>query len=115
MAHGVEPVIQFCGRDHDEEDLLQKIEWAMGMGYRNFLLLTGDWLPDVDRGINQRSWFPMDSLQMIHAVNGKLAEFQRGGVVPYLGCAANPFSTPMEISVQRLHNKRRSAHDWSTA
>ena len=108
MAHGVEPVIQFCGRDHDEEDLLQKIEWAMGMGYRNFLLLTGDWLPDVDRGINQRSWFPMDSLQMIHAVNGKLAEFQRGGVVPYLGCAANPFSTPMEISVQRLHNKRHA-------
>ena len=49
----------------------------------------------------------MDSLQMIHAVNQKLAHYQQHlGIVPYIGCASNPFSTPMEISVQRLHNKR---------
>jgi methylenetetrahydrofolate reductase (NADPH) len=114
MDHGVEPVIQFCGRDQDEPELLEEMEKAMAMGYRNFLLLTGDWLPGVDREVNQQSWFPMDSLQMIHAVNQKLEDFQnRLGVGPYVGCASNPFSTPMEISVQRLHNKRHAGARFS--
>ena len=42
---------------HDEPDLLRQIELAMEMGYRNFLLLTGDWLPDVERGVSQQTWF----------------------------------------------------------
>ena len=114
MAHGVEPVIQFCGRDHHEPELLEEMEQAMEMGYRNFLLLTGDWLPDVDRSVNQQTWFPMDSLQMIHAVNRKLEDFQkRLGTVPFIGCASNPFSTPMEVSVQRLHNKRHAGARFS--
>jgi 5,10-methylenetetrahydrofolate reductase len=114
MAHGVESVIQFCGRDHEPAELLDELEQAMGMGYRNFLLLTGDWLPSVDRQVNQQTWFPMDSLQMIHVVNQQLQDFeQRLGIVPYLGCASNPFSTPMEVSLQRLHNKRRAGARFS--
>ncbi len=114
MAYGVEPVIQFCGRDQHEPELLEEMEEAMEMGYRNFLLLTGDWLPGVDREVNQQTWFPMDSLQMIHGVNQKLEDFQqRLGIVPYIGCASNPFSTPMEISVQRLHNKRYAGARFS--
>ena len=114
IAHGVEPVIQFCGRDHHEPELLVEMERAMEMGYRNFLLLTGDWLPDVDREVNQQNWFPMDSLQMIHAVNQRLEDYQkRLGMVPFIGCAANPFSTPMEISLQRLHNKRNAGARFS--
>jgi len=114
LDHGVEPVIQFCGRDQHEPELLDEIERAMAVGYRNFLLLTGDWLPDVDRDVDQSLWFPMDSLQMIHAVNGKLQDYQdRLGIVPYVGCASNPFSTPMAISVQRLHNKRHAGARFS--
>ena len=114
MAHGVEPVIQFCGRDQHEPELLVEMEKAMAKGYRNFLLLTGDWLPDVDREVNQQTWFPMDSLQMIHAVNQRLEDYQeRLGIVPFVGCASNPFSTPMEISVQRLHNKRYAGARFS--
>ena len=114
MAHGVEPVIQFCGRDQHEPELLEEMEKSMAMGYRNFLLLTGDWLPGVDRGVNQQTWFPMDSLQMIHAVNQRLEDYrQRLGMVPFIGCASNPFSTPMEISVQRLHNKRYAGARFS--
>ncbi len=114
MAHGVESVIQFCGRDHEPAELLAELEQAMDMGYRNFLLLTGDWLPAVDRQVNQQSWFPMDSLQMIHVVNQQLAEFgQRLGIVPYIGCASNPFSTPMDVSLQRLHNKRHAGARFS--
>jgi len=114
MAHGVEPIIQFCGRDQHEPELLEEIEKSMAMGYRNFLLLTGDWLPGVDREVNQQSWFPMDSLQMIHAVNQRLEDYQqRLGMVPFIGGASNPFSTPMEISVQRLHNKRYAGARFS--
>jgi 5,10-methylenetetrahydrofolate reductase len=109
LAHGVEPIIQFCGRDQGPDELLAEVERAIGMGYANFLLLTGDWLPSVDRGVNQKTWFPMDSVQMVHAVNAKLPDFQsRFGVVPLIGVASNPFSTPMEVSVQRLHNKRHA-------
>lgn len=106
LAHGVEPIIQFCGRDQDEAELLEGLQRAMDMGYRNFLLLTGDWLPGVNRVTDQSTWFPMDSLQMIHAINTRLDQYQAKGIVPFIGCASNPFSTPMEISVQRLHNKR---------
>jgi methylenetetrahydrofolate reductase (NADPH) len=107
MAHGVESIIQFCGRDHDREDYLREMEKAMEMGYSNFLNLTGDWLPDKARKIDQQTWFPMDSSQMIHFANQQLADWQeRLGVVPFLGCAANPFSVPMNISVDRLAFKR---------
>ena len=109
LAHNVEPIIQFCGRDQGTDELLAEIERAIGMGYSNFLLLTGDWLPQVKRGVRQESWFPMDSLQMVHAVNAALPDFaSRLGVVPLIGVASNPFSTPMDISVGRLHNKRHA-------
>lgn len=107
MAHGVESIIQFCGRDHDKQDFLREVEVAMEMGYRNFLLLTGDWLPDKERKVAQRTWFPMDSSQMIHFGNQQLQEWKtRLGTVPFFGCAANPFSTPMDVSVDRLAFKR---------
>ena len=105
--HGVEAVIQFCGRDHTESDFLRQVERALEMGYRNFLLLTGDWLPGSERRVDQKTWFPMDSSQMIHFANRALARWNdRFGAVAYLGCAANPFSTPMSVSVERLAFKR---------
>ncbi len=109
MAHGVESVIQFCGRDHEPDDFLAQMDRAVEMGYKNFLLLTGDWLPDAERAVNQQSWFPMDSSQMIHLANQRLQAFRdRFGIVPYLGVAANPFSTPMQICVDRLRLKREA-------
>lgn len=109
VAHGVEAIIQFCGRDHDQADFLRSVEDAIESGFRNFLLLTGDWLPQKSREVNQDTWFPMDSSQMIHFANQQLAEWHRRlGVVPFFGCAANPFSTPMNISVDRLAFKREA-------
>lgn len=109
MAHGVESIIQFCGRDHHKDEFLSEVENAMNMGYRNFLLLTGDWLPDKERKVAQKTWFPMDSSQMIHFANQQLEDWQqRLGVVPFIGCAANPFSTPMNVSVDRLAFKRHA-------
>lgn len=106
-AHGVESIIQFCGRDHHKDDFLAEMEKAMAMGYRNFLLLTGDWLPQTDRKVDQATWFPMDSSQMIHFANQELENWRdRLGIVPFFGCAANPFSTPMPVSVERLAFKR---------
>ncbi|GAB5534415.1 MAG: hypothetical protein Rubg2KO_06640 [Rubricoccaceae bacterium] len=109
LAHSVEPIIQFCGRDQGMDAFLDEMDRAIGMGYANFLLLTGDWLPQTERAIQQDTWFPMDSLQMVHAVTARLPEYRdRLGVVPLIGVASNPFSTPMEVSVQRLHNKRHA-------
>ncbi len=109
QAFGVESIIQFCGRDHEPADFLDQMCKAMEMGFKNFLLLTGDWLPHVDREVNQQSWFPMDSSQMIYLLNESLEELgNKQGIVPYIGCAANPFSTPMQISVDRLAAKRHA-------
>ncbi len=107
--HGVEAIIQFCGRDHHREDFLHEVERALDSGHRNFLLLTGDWLPRTERKVAQATWFPMDSSQMVHFANERLAAWrERFGAVPFLGCAANPFSTPMNISVDRLVFKWRA-------
>lgn len=109
MAHGIESIIQFCGRDHGRDAFLQELDTALEMGYRNFLLLTGDWLPQTERKVSQQTWFPMDSSQMIHFANERLEDLERRfGAVPLLGCAANPFSTPMDISVERLAFKRHA-------
>lgn len=113
-AHGVEPIIQFCGRDHDQGDFLAEFDRAMELGYRNFLLLTGDWLPQQERAVHQQSWFPMDSSQMLHFVNERLESFrERFGAVPFLGCASNPFSSPMDVSVERLRFKRLAGARFS--
>ncbi|MBK1875462.1 methylenetetrahydrofolate reductase C-terminal domain-containing protein [Pelagicoccus mobilis] len=113
-AHGVEAIIQFCGRDHRKEDFLAEFDRALEMGYANFLLLTGDWLPNEKREVNQRTWFPMDSSQMIHFVNERLDSYQQShDTTPFLGCASNPFSTPMDISVNRLHFKRNAGARFS--
>ncbi|HUF11109.1 MAG TPA: methylenetetrahydrofolate reductase C-terminal domain-containing protein [Rhodothermales bacterium] len=113
-AHGVESVIQFCGRDETPEEFIGSIEEAVTAGHGNFLFLTGDWPPDTERAVNQDYWFPMDSLQMVHLVNKRLPEFQeRFGAVPFIGVASNPFTTPMETSVQRLHNKRHAGARFS--
>jgi len=114
MAHGVESVIQFCGRDQGKEQFIEEVEEAMNMGYRNFLLLTGDWLPNNERKVDQKTWFPMDSSQMIHFANQQLEDWQkRLGIVPFFGCASNPFSTPMDISVERLAFKRHAGARFS--
>ncbi len=107
MAHGVESIIQFCGRDQGKDAFLREVEKAMQMGYKNFLLLTGDWLPEKERKVAQQTWFPMDSSQMIHFANQQLQDWQqRLGAVPFFGAAANPFTTPMNVSVERLAFKR---------
>lgn len=109
MANGVESIIQFCGRDQGTEQFIRAMEAAMQMGYKNFLLLTGDWLPQKERKVTQETWFPMDSSQMIHFANKQLKVWQqRFNTVPFLGGAANPFSTPMDISVERLAFKRQA-------
>ncbi len=107
--HAVEPIIQFCGRDQGQDAFLRELHEAMEQGYRNFLCLTGDWLPQTDRKVDQQSWFPMDSSQMIYAANAQLGSLrERHGTAPYLGVAANPFSTPMQVSVDRLRQKREA-------
>ena len=113
-AHGVEAVIQFCGRDETPEEFIASVEEAVTVGHGNFLFLTGDWLPQNERAVKQDYWFPMDSLQMVHLVNKALPDFQKNfGAVPFIGVASNPFTTPMEISVQRLDNKRHAGARFS--
>lgn len=114
QQYGVEGVIQYCGRDHDSLDFLKEMEKALSKGFKNFLLLTGDWLPQNERNLNQKFWFPMDSSQMFYYANEQLSNYKdKFGIVPFLGAASNPFSTPLINSVNRLALKRNSGARFS--
>lgn len=108
---GVPPIVQFCGRDQGVEALKQEVRTALEDGFANILALTGDWKPQDRRGRDPALWFPMDSLQMVDV----LAEESEYSKSPFIGVASNPYTTPLEVSVDRLLNKLQAgAHFTQT-
>lgn len=108
---GQEPVIQFCGRDHEIEDFRRLLDSALADGHRNFLFLTGDWNRTVPRTRDSRYWFPMDSIQMV----ADTSERFRAGDGPRIGVASNAGSTPLGVSVERtLAKVHAGAHFTQT-
>ncbi len=108
---GQEPIIQFCGRDHDIEDFRRLLDGALADGHRNFLFLTGDWKRTVPRTRDSRYWFPMDSIQMVADASERYAV----GEGPQIGVASNAGSTPLGVSVARtLAKVRAGAHFTQT-
>ncbi|MDJ0928484.1 MAG: methylenetetrahydrofolate reductase C-terminal domain-containing protein [Gammaproteobacteria bacterium] len=98
---GVPPIVQFCGRDQAADEFLRQATSALEDGFANILALTGDWNPHDKRERHPAHWFPMDSLQMVDI----LAEGSGFIKAPFIGVASNPYTTPMDVSVDRLRNK----------
>ena len=81
---GWRPSSNSAGVTTKKNDFEAAFDRALEMGYKNFLLLTGDWLPNKERAVHQNTWFPMDSSQMIHFINTRLRELaERFGEVPF--------------------------------
>lgn len=106
---GHEPVIQFCGRDHDVEDFRRLLDGALADGHQKFLFLTGDWKRTVPQTRDSRYWFPMDSIQMV----ADTAERFRAGEGPRIGVASNAGSIPLDVSVERTLAKVHAGADFT--
>ena len=98
---GVPPIVQFCGRDQGASEFQGQIEQALRQGFANMLVLTGDWNPDTERGLNPKYWFPMDSIQMVDILARQTCYHKQ----PLIGVASNPYSTPMSVNLRRFHSK----------
>jgi len=107
---GVESVLQYCGRDYQADAFEREALAALNAGFSNILVLTGDWNPNVPREIDRSHWFPMDSLQMVDALARARAE---GRGRPFVGVASNPYTTPLEASVERFASKLAAGADFT--
>ena len=106
---GIPPIVQFCGRDQDAGEFQKQIDKALRQGFANMLVLTGDWNPATERGLNPKHWFPMDSIQMVDILARQSGYHKQ----PLIGVASNPYSTPMSISLQRFFNKLAAGAHFS--
>ena len=98
---GIPPIVQFCGRDQAAGEFQKQIDKALQQGFANMLVLTGDWNPGTERGLNPQNWFPMDSIQMVDMLARQTGCHKQ----PLIGVASNPYSTPMSVSLRRFYSK----------
>jgi 5,10-methylenetetrahydrofolate reductase len=109
VKSGVSPIVQFCGRDQDADTFRREVREALADGFANILALTGDWNPHQERERCPTHWFPMDSLQMVDILAGKSGFEKR----PFIGVASTAYTTPMDVSVERLLAKLRAGADFT--
>ena len=109
VAAGVSPIVQLCGRDQGPEEFREEVREALVDGFANILALTGDWNPAHERKVDQDSWFPMDSLQMVDILAGKSGFVKQ----PFIGVASTAYMTPMAASVSRFLSKLKAGADFT--
>jgi len=114
---GVEPVVQSVARDLTKTAFISELVTNKMNGAHNSLCITGDYYQG-DPCVKQV--YDMDSALMLYEARylretgniqfsgGKLKEPPR----PFLGCAANPYTTPMNVPVRRLKQKAAAGADF---
>ncbi|MCK6487426.1 MAG: methylenetetrahydrofolate reductase C-terminal domain-containing protein [Planctomycetes bacterium] len=111
--HGVEAIAQAAGRDHTRTSFLGEAMVNHLNGVPNLLCVTGDWYQRAPDGPVTRQVFDLDAALMLYEAR-HLRE--RGTVAftgeevapcprPFLGCAINPDTDPVDAPVRRLMQK----------
>lgn len=110
---GIEAVAQATGRDHTRTSLLGEAMANHLGGVHNLLCITGDWYQRTPDEPVPRQVFDLDAALMLYEVrhlreHGTVA-FTGEEVVPrprpFLGCAINPDTDPIDATVRRLMQK----------
>ncbi len=110
IDEGLEPVIQMTCRDRNRIAVQSDLLGAAGLGIKNVLCLTGDYVTFGNHP-EARPVFDMDSIQLIAAVSQMNAgTFISGDAIKTPPCfcaggAANPFAEPFEARITRLEKK----------
>lgn len=100
---GIEAIPHLCCRDKNINAIKSSLIAAHMEGLRNLLAVTGDPVPDTDRG-SVRSVFNLNSeglCRFIETLNGDI--FEGDGLV--CGCAFNPNAVNREVELARLKRK----------
>jgi methylenetetrahydrofolate reductase (NADPH) len=115
---GIEPVYQLVTRDRNRIALQSDLIGAAFLGIKNVLCLSGyhQTLIGCSESANV---FDIDSIQLIATVKkmndtGSLLDGTKieGSFSMLVGAAANPYLTPLELNVIRLHKKVRAGANF---
>lgn len=110
LDEGLEPIMQMTCRDRNRLAIESDLIGASALGIDNLLCLTGDHQKFGDDP-EARGVFDLDSIQLIAAVRQMNAGVLISGKAMkrptnfFIGGAANPFATPMEIRVIKVQKK----------
>jgi len=112
LKAGLEPIMQITCRDRNRIALQSDVLGATANGIRNILFITGDH-QSFGNHPNAKGVYDLDSIQLIQVVDDMRNRgiFQNGekivAVKPevFIGGAANPFSDPFDLTIERLEKK----------
>jgi methylenetetrahydrofolate reductase (NADPH) len=112
LQMNMEPIMQMTCRDRNRIALQSDVLGAASLGIRNILCLTGDH-QSFGNHPAAKGVFDIDSIQLLQIIKNMrdAGIFQSGDPIlaerpcVFLGAAANPYSDPFELQVDRLRKK----------
>ncbi|HTP57657.1 MAG TPA: methylenetetrahydrofolate reductase [Spirochaetia bacterium] len=120
LRQGVEPVMQMTCRDRNRIAIQSDILGASALGIRNILCISGDHHSFGDQP-GAKKVYDIDSTQLV-ALARRLRDERRilasqdevcGEVPLFIGTAANPFASPLELRAQLLAKKVAAGADFA--
>jgi len=119
LAMGLEPIMQIACRDRNRIALQSDVLGASANGIRNILFITGDH-QSFGNHPDAKGVYDLDSIQLIQVINDMRDKgiFQNGEKIVagkpdvFIGGAANPFSNPIELTIDRLEKKIVAGADF---
>jgi 5,10-methylenetetrahydrofolate reductase len=119
LGMGMEPIMQITCRDRNRIALQSDVLGAAAVGIKNMLFLTGDH-QSFGNHPDAKGVYDLDSIQLINVVKDMrdCGTFQSGDKIlagnpdVFIGAAANPFSDPFELTVDRLEKKVFAGADF---
>ncbi len=115
LQQGVEPVFQIVCRDRNRLAIQSNVLGAYALGIRNILCLSGDHIKFGDHP-QAKAVFDIDSTQLIMTLKKLRDEEKFLSDAPvksppknlFIGCATNPFTNPLELTILRFKKKIRA-------
>ena len=119
LGMDLEPIMQITCRDRNRLALQSDILGAAAIGIRNILFITGDH-QSFGNHPSAKGVYDVDSIQLIEIIKNMRDKgiFQNGDKIlsgkpnVFIGAAANPFSDPYDLRVDRLEKKIRAGAEF---
>ena len=119
LEMGLEPIMQMTCRDRNRIALQSDVLGATSVGVRNILFITGDH-QSFGNHPDAKGVYDLDSIQLVKIVRDMRDNgiFQSGDKILagnpniFIGVAANPFTDPYELRVDRLEKKIEAGADF---
>ena len=120
VKQGVEPVMQMTCRDRNRIAIQSDILGASALGIKNILCISGDHHSLGDQP-GAKNVYDIDSTQLV-ALAKRLRDEKRilasdeelrGEIPLFIGAAANPFASPLELRAGLLAKKAAAGADFA--